>query len=159
MQQEAKTLRNSLYHGLLYPEKSKQNLQAIYRVGTFTSYYINQNRARFYEDSLVTNLDTYLAGKDREATIDNLEKLGLKYILMDLNAATIDSDPRRDLTRRFEKLLDITRSNRLRLIATDSVCLQLSLEFRSDPNSLLIAGVNYNTVNRTPNGSVLLDDS
>jgi hypothetical protein len=156
---EAKMLRNSLYHGLLYPEKSSQNMEGIYRVGTFMSYYVNQNRARFYEDSLVTNFDTYLAGKDREATIDNLEKLGLRYILMDLNAATIDSDPRRDLTRRFEKLLDITRSNRLRLIATDSICLQLSLEFRSDPNSLLIAGVNYNTISRAPNGSVMVDDS
>jgi hypothetical protein len=159
MRIEAKKLRNNLYHGLIYPEKSKQNTQGIYRVGTFTSYYVNQNRARFYEDSLLTNLDTYLSGKDRETTVDNLEKLGLRYILMDLNAATIDNDPRRDLTRRFEKLLDITRSNRLRLITTDSVCLQLSLEFRSDPNSMLVAGINYNTVSRTQSGSVLLDGS
>ena len=78
---------------------------------------------------------------------------------MDLNAATIDGDPRRDLTRRFEKLLDLARSNRLKLIATDSICLQLGLEFRNDPNFLLIAGVNYNTVSRNNSGGVLLDNS
>ena len=75
MQQEAKTLRNKLYYGLLYPEKSNQNTQGVYRVGTFMSYYINQNRARFYEDSLVTHLDTYLGGVNREAIIKNLDKL------------------------------------------------------------------------------------
>jgi hypothetical protein len=159
LSQEAKALRNSLYHGLLYPEKSVQNTEKIYRVGTFTSYYINQNRTRFYEDSLVMNLDTYLGGADREATIDNIEKLGLRYILMDLNAATIDRDPRRDLTRRFERLLDLSKSDRLRLIASDSLCLRLSLEFKNDPQSILIAGVNYDSISRNSSGALITNAS
>ncbi len=99
---EARDLRNLLFQRLLYPPKESINDAPIYRVGTFTSYYVARNRERFFEDSLIYQFDSYIQGKDRETSIDNLEKLGMKYILMDLNAATIDRDPRKDLTRRFE---------------------------------------------------------
>jgi hypothetical protein len=47
---------------------------------------------------------------------------------VDLNAATIDKDPRHDLTRRFEGLLNTFKSSKLELIQTDSLCLQMALE-------------------------------
>jgi len=49
-------------------------------------------------------------------------------MLTDLNAATIDKDPRHDLTRRYENLLKTFTSDKLELIETDSVCLKIALE-------------------------------
>lgn len=154
---DARAVRNLLFKQLLYPPKDSINTDAIYRVGTFTTYYIARNRERFYEDSLIYQFDSYLKGKDREESIDHLEKLGAKYLLLDLNAATIDRDPRKDLTRRFEGLLDLTRSPRLELITTDSPCLELALKYRSDANFLRIAGVNYDSYTRDKNGVLILD--
>lgn len=65
-----------------------------------------------------------------------MKKLGLKYFLVDLNAATIDKDPRHDLTKRFERLLSTFRSSKLNLIQTDSLCLRIALE-EKDPSTYL----------------------
>jgi len=54
-----------------------------------------------------------------------MKEFGLKYLLVDLNAATIDNDPRHDLTRRYENLLKTFTSDNLNLIETDSICLKV----------------------------------
>ena len=51
----------------------------------------------------------------------------MKYFLIDLNAATIDRDPRHDLTKRFENLLKTFRSDKLRLVKTDSLCMESAI--------------------------------
>jgi hypothetical protein len=57
-----------------------------------------------------------------------MKKFGLNYLLVDLNAATIDNDPRHDLTRRYENLLKTFTSKKLTLVETDSICLKYALE-------------------------------
>ena len=57
-----------------------------------------------------------------------MKTLGLKYLLVDLNAATIDRDPRRALTTRFEHLLSTMKAKNLRLADTDNMCLRLALD-------------------------------
>jgi hypothetical protein len=52
----------------------------------------------------------------------------MRYLLVDLNAATIDNDPRHALTTRYEELLKTFTSNKLKLIETDSICLKMALE-------------------------------
>jgi hypothetical protein len=94
-------------------------------LGTFLKYFITDNNKRLFEDSLVSTFDLYIYNKDLNKTIDNMKKLRLEYLLVDLNAATIDQDPRRDLTRRYENLLKTYTSDRLQLIETDSLCLQM----------------------------------
>jgi hypothetical protein len=80
-------------------------------------------------------------------TVDNMKWIGIKYFLVDLNAATIDNDPRHNLTKRYEDLLKSFTSDRLKLIQTDSLCLQVALEnykIDKDINEyLLLAWVNY----------------
>ena len=63
-----------------------------------------------------------------DKTVENIKKLGLSYFLVDLNAATIDRDPRHDLTRRYENLLATFTSDNLELVETDSICLKIALE-------------------------------
>jgi hypothetical protein len=62
---------------------------------------------------------------------------------MDLNAATIDQDPRHDLTRRYEEVLNFIKSDKVKLVATDSLCLQVALELKTTDNYMNLAGTNY----------------
>ncbi|MBP8017041.1 hypothetical protein KAZ01_03445, partial [Candidatus Gracilibacteria bacterium] len=149
---EVKNILNKIYKLVLYPPKEIQNNDGIYRIGTFLTYFISNNRNRYYDDSLIFQFDKYFYNKDPEITIGRMKKMGLKYLLVDLNAATIDKDPRHDLTRRFENLLQTFKSSRLELIQTDSICLQIALE-EKDSNYMTYAGVNYESY--TQNGETI----
>jgi len=74
---------------------------------------------------LIFSFDDYIYDSDSNITIDRLKKFGLKYILVDLNAATIDQSDTRDLTKRYENLLKTFNNSSLELVETDSVCLKL----------------------------------
>ena len=93
------------------------------------TYLINNNRKRYLEDSLISTFGDYFYDTVPEVTIERMKKVGLRYLLMDLNAATIDRDPRRVLTTRFEKLL-LTNASNLRLVRTDNFCLELAINER-----------------------------
>ncbi len=54
--------------------------------------------------------------------------MGIDYFLVDLNAATIDKDPARNLTKRYESLLKTFTSDKIELIQSDSICLKIWLE-------------------------------
>ncbi len=94
------------------------------------TYLINNNRKRYLEDSLISTFGDYFYDTVPEVTIERMKKVGLRYLLMDLNAATIDRDPRRALTTRFEKLLLTTNASNLRLVRTDNFCLELAINER-----------------------------
>ncbi len=131
---EATSIRNdaqdtleALYDLVLFPPEDIRETGPIYRIGTFLTYFIDDNPRRYYEDSLVRRFDVFFAHDDPDTTIEHMSDAGFGFLLVDLNAATIDKDPRRDLTRRFEGLILAFQSDRLQLIATDSPCLELAL--------------------------------
>lgn len=147
--------RSAIYKNILYPSKDIQNTSGIYRIGTFFRYFITQNYARLLEDSLVTEFDTYIYDdEDIDIWIERMKKLWLKYFLVDLNAATIDRDPARNLTTRYENLLKTFTSTRLSLIKTDSICLQLWLDQYNNSSKtesdferyMMFAWVNYDSM-------------
>ena len=136
-----------IYSEILYPKKDIENTANIYRIGTFMTYFIHKNRSRYYEDSLIQNFQTYFYEEDIDQTIENMKKMGIKYLLVDLNAATIDSGEYR-LTKRYENLLHTLSSEKLSLINTDNYCLRLALDEYHNKNIsyddyLKIAGTNY----------------
>lgn len=152
LKSEAKNLRSQLYKKVLYPSKEFQNTKWIYRIGTFLKYFIANNHSRLLEDSLVFDFETYFYDEeDLNVWIERMKKVWVEYFLVDLNAATIDKDPARNLTKRYEKLLATFTSDKLELIHTDSICLKLALEeywkSQKSPedyqNYLTLAGVNY----------------
>lgn len=91
------------------------------------TYLINKNQQRYLDDNLVFEFDTFFYESSPEATIEKMKKVGVGYLLTDLNAATIDRDPRRALTTRFEHLLLSMRAKNLKLIDTDNLCLKVAL--------------------------------
>jgi len=92
------------------------------------TYLIDNNRKRYFDDSLVMTFSNYIYTDSPEETVERMKKMGLKYLLIDLNAATIDKDPRHDLTNRFERLLLTMRAKNLRLVDTDNTCIELALD-------------------------------
>ena len=139
---------------ILNPDKTIANESKIYRIWTFLKYFINWNNYRLFEDSLVTEFDKYFYNKNNvDNTVERMKKIWLKYLLVDLNAATIDNDPRHDLTRRYENLLKTFTSDKLELIETDSICLKIALEDYNKSKKtekdlekyIIMAWVNYNS--------------
>ena len=94
------------------------------------TYLINENRKRYLDDSLLMTFGDYLYDPSPEKTIDRMKSLGLRYLLVDLNAATIDRDPRHALTDRAEKLLITMNASNLRLVNTDNFCIELAISER-----------------------------
>lgn len=112
-------------------------------------YHISENNKRLFEDGLLFNFNDYVHNSDTKITIDNFRKLGVSYMLFDLNAATIDQSELHNLTQRYEKLLSTIVSKELELIETDSICLKTALEiYKKDSdikNFMDIGGVNYDS--------------
>lgn len=149
IENDVKAIWNELYSSILSPKWDDINNKWIYRIGTFMTYLINKNQQRYLEDSLVFEFETFFYDPSPEKTIDRMKKVGLGYLLTDLNAATIDRDPRRVLTSRFEHLLLTMRAKNLRLVDTDNLCLRIALDeykawlLQTDIEFIDIAWTNY----------------
>lgn len=130
LRNDVRMLGQHIYSSVLYPPKDNENNGGIYRIGTFMTYLINNNNKRYLDDSLVMLFNGYFYDPSPEKTIERMKSLGLKYLLVDLNAATIDKDPRHALTERAEKLLLTMNAKNLRLVSTDNFCLELALSER-----------------------------
>jgi hypothetical protein len=91
------------------------------------TYLINENNKRYLDDSLVFEFESFFYDPKPEVTIERMKKVGLGYLLTDLNAATIDRDPRHVLTTRFEHLLLTMRASNLTLVDTDNLCLKVAI--------------------------------
>ena len=50
---DVRLLGREIYNQVLYPPKDNQNMGGIYRIGTFMTYLINENRKRYLDDSLI----------------------------------------------------------------------------------------------------------
>ncbi len=128
LSKEAKNTKINIYNWILNPKEDYKNTTWIYRIGTFLRYFIIDNYNRLYEDSLLKNFGYYFNDENPDKVVDKMKKFWLNYLLVDLNAATIDKDPEHKLTKKYEDLLRTFTSNKLKLIETDSICLKLARE-------------------------------
>jgi hypothetical protein len=161
LRKDAHALAEYVYKTVLYPTKEQENTWAIYRIGTFMTYLIHKNTTRYYEDSLIFWFNTFFYEENPEKTIEKMKTLGLKFLLIDLNAATIDRDPKRLLTQRYEQLLLTTRARNLKLVSTDNFCLKLALDeykngkLQTTEDFLNIAGTNYESYRENEAGNTV----
>ena len=148
---EARKSLQNIYSWISNPKEEFKNKVWIYRIWTFLKYHISENNNRLYEDSLLNNFDKYFYSENPDITVDRMSKIWIKYFLVDLNAATIDQDPRHNLTKRYEKLLQTFTSKKLELIETDSICLKIWLENYGKEKNIetytYLSWVNYNSYN------------
>ncbi|NNE16103.1 MAG: hypothetical protein HKN51_14050 [Saprospiraceae bacterium] len=95
----------------------------IWRVGTTFNYFIKNNNSRVILDN---QLGLFMNVRKRYQ--ENSELIGffkankIKYLLIDLNTATIDNTPNKTLTNKYRQLLIFVINNpNLKLLATDRV--------------------------------------
>lgn len=124
----AKISINRLYDNISNPDNEFKSKEWIYRIWTFLKYHISENNIRLLEDSLLFTFNNYIYNDDVNKTVENFKNMWVWYLLADLNAATIDKDERRNLTKRYERLLKTFTSENVELIDTDSACLKVALE-------------------------------
>lgn len=142
-------LQQDLYNDIIFVSDENKNIENIFRVGTFLKYFISENNKRLFGDNLLISYKNYIQWVDDTITTENFNALNLKYILLDLNAATIDQDPGKRLTWRYEDILRYIAESDSQLIEADSICLKVALEdYQKDENIeefMKVAGVNYGT--------------
>lgn len=151
LQSDATTSIENIYNAIIEPKPEYKNTKNIYRIGTFLKYYVSENNSRLFDDSLIFNFHDYMLADTKEQTLENIQKLWMDYMLVDLNAATIDKDERRNLTKRYEVLMKHFIAENISLVTTDSICLRVAItEYaRSEKkpvdeiNFIQSAGVNY----------------
>ena len=162
LKNDGKIMADYVYNTVLYPTKEQENTGGIYRIGTFMTYLINKNLTRYFDDSLIFGFDGYFYDEESpEKTIEKMKTLGFKFLLIDLNAATIDKDPRRALTKRYENLLLTMRAKNLNLVNTDNLCLEFALDeykawkLQTPEEFIGIAGTNYESYEADESGSLM----
>jgi len=147
LKQSITQLQQSLYSEILFPSEENKSTWITYRSWTFLKYFIADNTTKVYEDGLLEEFEKYLYDPDTSVTTQRLKSLWVSNLLIDLNAATIDQDPEKWLTKRYENVLRYFVDDNLELVETDSICLRVALDtykVDKDINMYLdIAGVNY----------------
>jgi len=95
----------------------------VYRVGTVLPFFIARNNERVFSDNqmgLFYNLSRKFPNQQTLAAV--LRNYGFKYLLIDLNSASIDNTPEKTLTQKFNALQAFLRNNpKLELLATDRI--------------------------------------
>lgn len=95
----------------------------VYRVGTFFNYHIDFNDRRVLEDNQLGKFDDLMRSAESEdAFLQRLKDNGFRYVIFDLNTASVDRTPEKTLTekaRRFTRML--LTSPQVRLVYTDNI--------------------------------------
>jgi hypothetical protein len=94
----------------------------VLRIGTSMNYFIDQNNTRVFEDNQLDNFtfiyNRYYGVKDVMNAA--MKKVGIEYVLFDLNTGSIDKTPDKSLTKKIEKFYDYVSNNRgITLITSD----------------------------------------
>jgi len=93
----------------------------IWRVGTSMTYFIENNNKRVVMDNqlgLFHPLNyTY---PDKQELVEVMKASNFKFLIMDLNTATIDQTPNKTLTKKYKALEEFVKDNpKVKLLATD----------------------------------------
>lgn len=112
----------------------------VYRIGTFIPYFIRENDRRVLQDNQLGFFHTLTQKfRDRRTITEALKASGYRYILVDLNTASIDKTPEKTLTQKFNSFLGYLFGNDdLELLATNRV---ITLTAPGSSNAIYTHGV------------------
>ena len=118
----------------------------VLNIATFLKFFIKNNNKRLYKDD---QLDLFAAlwkstNNSKVATASKLKKAGLDYLLIGLDAPTLDNTPDKTLIRKFEGLMQFLYDNPyVELISTDRYVV--------DPNGPMMVNINGQQVRVSAN--------
>ncbi|MEA3304476.1 MAG: glycosyltransferase family 39 protein, partial [Patescibacteria group bacterium] len=128
--------------------------QPIYRIGTFIKYFIENNYTRLIEDSGLDYFNYLSSDNDKQKWAQRVSTMEARYIVFDLNAATIDRTEERTLIKKYEKFLSFLSENpKVKLSQneqgkwlTDSTCLAFAFATDQPEQEFVnIAGGNHDS--------------
>ena len=93
----------------------------VLRIGTHITYFIKENDRRVMMDNQLDFFERlWQRALGKTMTTRRLRHLGFRFIVVDLNTASIDKTPDRSLTMKYNHLVEyLTDNDELRLISTD----------------------------------------
>jgi hypothetical protein len=102
---------------------NSENESLVWRVGTSFSYFVNNNNNRIIIDNqLGIFYKLKLKYPDNIELTDVLKANKIKYMIIDLNTASIDNTPDKSLTNKYrELLLFLVNNPYMKLLGTDRV--------------------------------------
>lgn len=108
---------------------NRNDNELIYRVGTSLPFFIDKNDARVFSDNLLGFFMNIVKKYEVNKTIAEVLKANkFKYIVVNLNLASIDKTPEKSLERKFITFMTFLQNTEgIKLVATDRV-LQVSGE-------------------------------
>jgi len=107
--------------GAALDEINRNKDKLVYKVGTGLTYFIENNHTRVLTDNQLGTFFALLQREKDKYVISDIFKVNqIKYLIVDLNTASIDNTPERTLTQKFIALMQYIENNEsLRLLSTD----------------------------------------
>ena len=120
-------------------ELNENSAKKILRIGTYMNYFIDKNNERVFEDNQLDNFtfvyNRYYGAKD--VINAAFKKIGVEYILFDLNTGSIDKTPDKSLTNKVQKFYDyLSNNNGITIVTTDRI-----VEDPYSKNFMMVQGV------------------
>ncbi|OIO52881.1 hypothetical protein AUJ78_00680 [Candidatus Peregrinibacteria bacterium CG1_02_41_10] len=88
-----------------------ENPNYVYRIGTFITYFIEDNLNRVINDAQLDQFTYLYSEHNQNLTNQRLKYSGVRFLVVDLNTATIDQTPDKTLTQKFHNLLEYLNAN------------------------------------------------
>ncbi len=118
-------------------EINRDEKAGILRIGTYIKYYIRNNDKRVYTDSqldIFNNLHGQFSSQQRITAA--LKTAGIRYIVLDLNAAAYDVTPQKSLTAKVKLFYKYLYNNPyIELISTDRLVVDHASNKYADINN------------------------
>ncbi len=121
------TLEKDEVLGKMFPQMDKaveilnESDGKIYRVGSYLPYFVKNNNRRIFSDNqLDIHHQISKRFSSKEALASTLYRDGFRYIVVDLNTATIDNTPEQSLRNKFRAFMFFLFQNpRIQQVLTD----------------------------------------
>jgi len=115
----------NLQESLVQINSEKESL--IWRVGTSMTYFIGNNSKRVFSDNQMGMFNALLINHPNKSEVVEIAKAsGFKYLILDLQTASIDQTPNKTLTKKYNDLIEFTRNNpKLKILSTDRVLTRM----------------------------------
>ena len=123
LESSMKTIDNvhpGLYNALSFINADNK---LILKIGTTLGYFVENGDSRIVNNNQLAIIDRFIQTyKTKEQITKALKLANIKYLMVDLNSASLDRTPERTLTAKYNRLLNyLINNNNLRLLATDRI--------------------------------------
>lgn len=104
-------------------ELNNNDVELVYRVGTFIPFFIRKNDQRLFSDNFLDQFQRmYQRMPDKIRLAESLHTYGFSYLVINLKLPEVDQTPEKSLTAKFNAFMDFVTDNpNVELVTTDRI--------------------------------------